>query len=170
MAESKRLNRTDWLDAALTSLVRGGIEGVRVERLARDLGVTKGSFYWHFEDRPDLLRGLLDDLCAVAIGEMRHAVQLLADRGVDTGMVVAQRGAPHAGLQVEISTHLDLQVAAGLKVNITLAIDRDIAVVVIDCDRLPVFAADTDLPIGIIQGDRIAASGNDSDFVVCVIM
>lgn len=38
---------------------RGGVDAVRVEALARDLGVTKGSFYWHFRDRGDLLEALL---------------------------------------------------------------------------------------------------------------
>ncbi len=37
-----------------------GVEAVRVERLARDLGIAKSGFYWHFEDRPDLLTQLLD--------------------------------------------------------------------------------------------------------------
>jgi AcrR family transcriptional regulator len=37
-----------------------GIGGVRVLPLAKELGVSRGSFYWHFEDRDDLLRGMLD--------------------------------------------------------------------------------------------------------------
>jgi AcrR family transcriptional regulator len=38
---------------------RGGVEAVAVEAIAVKLGVTKGSFYWHFRDRSDLLEGLL---------------------------------------------------------------------------------------------------------------
>jgi len=41
-------------------MARLGIDGVRVEVLAKSLGVTKGSFYWHFKDRQDLLNGLLE--------------------------------------------------------------------------------------------------------------
>ena len=37
-----------------------GVEKVRIVRIARHLGVTSGSFYWHFKDRNHLLRGLLD--------------------------------------------------------------------------------------------------------------
>lgn len=59
MAKAKRLTRKDWLDAAFRTLAREGYRGVRVEVLARDLGVTKGSFYWHFTDRDDLLTSLL---------------------------------------------------------------------------------------------------------------
>jgi len=49
----------DWLRAARLALLRGGVAEVRVERLARDLRVTKGSFYWHFRDRDELLELLL---------------------------------------------------------------------------------------------------------------
>jgi AcrR family transcriptional regulator len=53
------LKREDWLREARLALLRGGIGAVRVERLARSLHVTKGSFYWHFQDRDDLLESLL---------------------------------------------------------------------------------------------------------------
>jgi len=39
--------------------MQGGVEAVRVEKLARNLHVTKGSFYWHFRDREELLEALL---------------------------------------------------------------------------------------------------------------
>ena len=54
----RRLSPEDWIDAALNALVEEGIEGVRVDRLCRDLGVTKGSFYHHFESRDGLLEVL----------------------------------------------------------------------------------------------------------------
>lgn len=54
-----RLSREDWLRAARLALIRGGPGAVRVEVLARRLRVTKGSFYWHFKDRDDLLNALL---------------------------------------------------------------------------------------------------------------
>jgi CubicO group peptidase (beta-lactamase class C family) len=56
---SDRLSREDWLRAGRRALLAGGHERVRVETLARELGVTKGSFYWHFADRADLLEALL---------------------------------------------------------------------------------------------------------------
>ena len=56
----KMLSRKAWFDQALRILQAEGIAGVRVERLARDLGVTKGSFYWHFVDRAELLGSLLE--------------------------------------------------------------------------------------------------------------
>ena len=55
-----RRSREDWVQAALTALRDDGVEGVRVEPLAARLGVTKGSFYWHFETREQLLTAALD--------------------------------------------------------------------------------------------------------------
>jgi AcrR family transcriptional regulator len=58
-ARSPSLHPENWLRAAQTRLSDKGIESVRVEILARDLGVSKGSFYWHFRDRSELLERLL---------------------------------------------------------------------------------------------------------------
>jgi AcrR family transcriptional regulator len=58
-ARSPSLHPEDWLRAAQNRLSEHGIESVRVEVLARDLGVSKGSFYWHFRDRGELLDRLL---------------------------------------------------------------------------------------------------------------
>jgi AcrR family transcriptional regulator len=52
--------KSQWTQAALEALRKGGVAGVRVERLAEDLGITKGSFYWHFRGRGELLEGLLE--------------------------------------------------------------------------------------------------------------
>ncbi len=54
-----RLSDRAWIEAAAAALIAGGIGAVRVERLAAGLGVTKGSFYWHFADRGALLKALL---------------------------------------------------------------------------------------------------------------
>lgn len=55
-----RLSAEDWIHAATFQLAQGGVESVRVERLAKTLGVSKGSFYWHFEDRGALLTSVLE--------------------------------------------------------------------------------------------------------------
>jgi AcrR family transcriptional regulator len=52
--------KQNWLLAGLDALRKGGVGAVRVERLATDVGVTKGSFYWHFRDRGALLDALLE--------------------------------------------------------------------------------------------------------------
>jgi AcrR family transcriptional regulator len=52
--------RSQWLSAGLEALRKGGVAAVRVERLAGEVGVTKGSFYHHFRDRGALLEALLE--------------------------------------------------------------------------------------------------------------
>ena len=59
--DAASLSRADWLRAARLALLHHGRDGVRVEPLARALGVTKGSFYWHFTNRQDLLDALLEE-------------------------------------------------------------------------------------------------------------
>lgn len=58
--QSDRLGREEWLAAALEVLHNEGIHNVSIVRIARDLNVTSGSFYWHFKDRGELLQNLLD--------------------------------------------------------------------------------------------------------------
>ncbi len=53
------LTPEDWVRAATQVLVDHGIDHVRVDVLAGELNVTRGSFYWHFRDREDLLRRVL---------------------------------------------------------------------------------------------------------------
>ncbi len=53
------LNEQDWVDAALQILVNENIRGIRILALCKKLGVTKGSFYWHFNVRNDLLLAML---------------------------------------------------------------------------------------------------------------
>lgn len=54
-----RLSTADWETAALDALAEHGLSGVAIEPLARRLGVTKGSFYWHFADREALVAAAL---------------------------------------------------------------------------------------------------------------
>jgi len=56
----KTLTRADWAVAGLDALVEGGPDAVAVEPVAARLGATKGSGYWHFADRADLLRAVLE--------------------------------------------------------------------------------------------------------------
>lgn len=72
-AESKRLDASDWVAVALLELNANGIDRVRVEVLAKRLGVTKGSFYWHFKDRDALLAAMLEQW-------RRRATLLLIER------------------------------------------------------------------------------------------
>jgi AcrR family transcriptional regulator len=65
--------RDEWIRAAAEALSADGVEGVRVEALARDLSVTKGSFYWHFADRAALLEAVLTRWEEAAAGSLEAA-------------------------------------------------------------------------------------------------
>lgn len=58
--EKHRLSAEDWEQAALELIREQGVTAVAVEPLAKRLGVTKGSFYWHFANRDALIQGALD--------------------------------------------------------------------------------------------------------------
>jgi AcrR family transcriptional regulator len=55
----KRVSKADWLEMALNILEKDGIEEVKIERLARELNISKSGFYWHFKDRKDLIRTMI---------------------------------------------------------------------------------------------------------------
>lgn len=77
MPAATRTPRSSWIDQGLKALADGGPDAVRVEPLARALGVTKGGFYWHFDSRQALLvemlgqweRTLVDDVIERVEGE-----------------------------------------------------------------------------------------------------
>ncbi|WP_139416691.1 TetR/AcrR family transcriptional regulator [Agromyces laixinhei] len=56
----RQMTRDDWTNAALEALAEGGVSAVRVDVLARRLGMTRGSFYWHFADRDALVAAALE--------------------------------------------------------------------------------------------------------------
>src|SRR3982074_2670570 len=53
------VGREDWIAAARTELIAGGVNAVKIGRLAKRLRVTRGGFYWHFTSRADLLDELI---------------------------------------------------------------------------------------------------------------
>ena len=81
--KTKRLSRDDWLKAALV-LCEKGIDAVKVAPLAADMGVTTGSFYWHFKNRRELLEALLEywerEMTEVAIEAAKRFTDSPKDR------------------------------------------------------------------------------------------
>lgn len=86
-----RLSANDWVLAAEHALAQQGIDAVRVETLARDLGVSKGSFYWHFKDRDALLRAIQDDWEARATSEIIAAVDAAAEQPAERLRLLLER-------------------------------------------------------------------------------
>lgn len=70
-----RTPRDSWIEEGLRALAAGGPDAVRIEPLARALGVTKGGFYWHFSDRRGLLDELLDAWERIGVDEVIERVE-----------------------------------------------------------------------------------------------
>jgi AcrR family transcriptional regulator len=60
LPDGEQLSPDAWLDAAATAIAEGGFDDVRILTLAKALGVTRGSFYWHFKDHSELIVRFLD--------------------------------------------------------------------------------------------------------------
>lgn len=73
------MDRDRWAHAALAALERGGLRAVAVEPLARELGVTKGSFYWHFRSRRELIAAALERWTRDHVDAPLDAVATIAD-------------------------------------------------------------------------------------------
>jgi AcrR family transcriptional regulator len=68
-----RLSRRAWVQAALDAIAEGGLAAVAVVPLAKQLGATKGSFYWHFANRGALVEAALADW------EQSHTAAVIAE-------------------------------------------------------------------------------------------
>lgn len=75
-AQKSRLNSEDWLRAGLSALAETGPDTLKAEPLARALGTTKGSFYWHFKDVPEFharLAGFWEQRAVATLAEAAEA-------------------------------------------------------------------------------------------------
>ncbi len=75
MAPPTRTPRSKWIEEGLQALAAGGPDAVRIEPLAQALGVSKGGFYWHFEDRGALLEEMLDAWERVSIDDVIERIE-----------------------------------------------------------------------------------------------
>jgi AcrR family transcriptional regulator len=75
MAPPTRTPRSRWIEEGLRALAAGGPDAVRIEPLAQSLGVTRGGFYWHFDDRRALLDEMLDAWEQVTTDEVIERVE-----------------------------------------------------------------------------------------------
>jgi AcrR family transcriptional regulator len=75
MAAPTRTPRSRWIEEGLRALTAGGPDAVRIEPVAKALGVSRGGFYWHFEDRGALLGEMLDTWERTATDEVVESVE-----------------------------------------------------------------------------------------------
>ena len=99
-----RTLRASWIDEGLRALAAGGPDAVRIERLARALGVTKGGFYWHFDDRAALLEEMLDAWERAVIDEVERRVEREGgDARTKLGRLFALASSSHDLLKIEMA-------------------------------------------------------------------
>ena len=72
------LTRSDWLQAGLTAVADDGSDGLRIDRLCRRLGVSKGSFHHHFAGAGDFKRALLDAYETLVVEALNGAIEQTA--------------------------------------------------------------------------------------------
>jgi AcrR family transcriptional regulator len=121
-----RVTREDWTMAALRALARGGVAAVAVDVLAGELGITRGSFYWHFKDREALL------VAAVELWEQRTTADFIArlaslddpEDKLCEGLRTALGAEVVPGLEPALVAHADDPVIAPV---LTRVIERRIA-------------------------------------------
>ena len=99
-----------WIDAATEVLVDRGIDHVRVDVLATELGVTRGSFYWHFRDREDLLRQVLQAWRFRATNELTS--RLKQDGRDATTQLRDVISLPHRGRAAARAARIELAIRA----------------------------------------------------------
>jgi AcrR family transcriptional regulator len=117
----RKVTRDDWLDAALAALAETGVSGVAVDPLAKRLGVTRGSFYWHFKDREALLREALERW------EKESTLTLIEELAPITDPLVRVRALfrealtsdKHSGLEPAIVAHAGHPVVAAVLERVT---------------------------------------------------
>lgn len=99
-----RTPRGRWIDAAIRALAAGGPEAVRIEPLARALGVTKGGFYWQFESREALVHGMLDVWECVGVEDvMRHVDSRGGDARAKLRTLFGHVGTRGGGLKIDLA-------------------------------------------------------------------
>lgn len=105
------LCRDDWVEAATLVLLDQGIDHVRVDLLATRLGVTRGSFYWHFVDREDLLREVLQRWRRLATIELSHRI-LEGSSGDVQSRLRNLISLPHRGRSAVRAARIELAIRA----------------------------------------------------------
>jgi AcrR family transcriptional regulator len=89
--------RSDWLQAGLTAVVVDGPNGLRIDRLCRRVGVSKGSFHHHFAGAADFKRSLLaayENLVVEALDQAIDQTEAATPQAALAGLTVAITGTP----------------------------------------------------------------------------
>ena len=95
-----RTPRESWIEEGLRALAAGGPDAVRVEPLARALGVTKGGFYWHFENRGALLEEMLETWERIGLDDVIARAERADDK---LGRLLAEATGDDSLLRIDLA-------------------------------------------------------------------
>jgi AcrR family transcriptional regulator len=134
--DKARLTRDHWIEVASRVLREESVDAVRIERLAELLDATRGSFYWHFKDRAELLNEVL------AVWRLRQTNRIIERLKEDLSLTPMQRviGLRNTAKQTrrsEEAAQLELAVRSWARH------DRSARKVVVDVDRERIAIAET---------------------------
>lgn len=104
MPPSARTPRSSWVEEGLRALAGGGPDAVRVDSLAKALGVTRGGFYWHFDNRAALLEEMLDEWERISVDEAIERVEREpGDAGEKLGRLFALAAGSRGLLKIDLA-------------------------------------------------------------------
>jgi AcrR family transcriptional regulator len=106
MQTKTTLSADDWIKAAFRTLSAGGVQAIKAEAIARDLKVSKGSFYWHFKDVPDLKAQMLEHWSRAATGAIIADIEAAGGSPRDRLRLLVEeatgdRSLPYGGMLAE---------------------------------------------------------------------
>jgi AcrR family transcriptional regulator len=74
-SKKERSSRSDWVFAALSLLGEKGLDRVTIDALCSKLGLTKGSFYWHFKGRQELLFAMAESWASTSTRDIHNQLR-----------------------------------------------------------------------------------------------
>ena len=86
-----RYNIEDWLEGALEALARKGPQAISIQRLCESLGVSRGSFYWHFKNRDGFVEKLMNFWVDKTTNAIAEAVRDLDGSAADRLLFIARQ-------------------------------------------------------------------------------
>ena len=116
-----QLSATDWLDQGLKTLARSGFTALKAEPLAKAMGVSRGSFYWHFADVGAFHAAILRHWREVAAEQIIADLEAASDSDVALPLLLRRAFGARLSLEKAVRTWATFDPAAGAAVQ---AIDR----------------------------------------------
>ena len=116
-----QLSATDWLDQGLKTLARSGFTALKAEPLAKAMGVSRGSFYWHFADVGAFHAAILKHWREVAAEQIIADLEAASDSDVALPLLLRRAFGDRLSLEKAVRTWATFDPAARAAVQ---AIDR----------------------------------------------